>query len=210
MNFKQDEVFALEKDAKKVSFRSSKYDGFQLIEAFYVDETGEEQVDYAYVVGSNKNVFMNTLDNGGGTIEVLSLDDNHYLLTSSMDALLFRIVSRKPYVLAAVSRNKPGEMYKLTDHLVEKGLIILTNYLPEENRNLQYLYNFSTGKVVSSGYDSIEEKEGKIHASYGLATGYLDEEGNFILQGDEEDLRKPFFLSRLFRREKKSVGNFIR
>lgn len=40
MNFKQDEVFALEKDAKKVSFRSSKYDGFQLIEAFYVDETG--------------------------------------------------------------------------------------------------------------------------------------------------------------------------
>lgn len=210
MDFKQDEVFSLENNGKDLSFRTCKYVGFQLVEAFYIDDNGEEQVDYAYVVGANKNVFMNTLDNGGGAIEVLSLDDEHYFLHSSMDALIFRIVSRKPYILASVSRNKPGEMYKLTDYLLEKNLIVLTNYLPEENRNLQYLYNFSSGKVVSSGYDSIEEKNGKIYASYGLATGFLDEEGNFILQGDEEDKKKPFFLTRLFRREKKSVGNFIR
>ena len=71
------------------------------------------------------------------------------------------------------------------------------------------MFNFKEGKIISSGYDTIEVVNKKIKASYGLADGLLDKDGSFILNGDDEDTKKPSFFKRIFRREDKVVGRYL-
>lgn len=207
MKIKQDEVFGLDKK-KDVLQTTTKFDGFDLVEAVYADDV--DTVCYAYVVAPYKNVLFSTLDNGEGKINVVELDEENYLLCSAKHAMILRIVDDKPYILASVVADKPCEMYKAGKFLVDNGLIVLTDYLPDEKRNLQYLFNFKDGKVISSGYDTIDIVNKKIHASYGLADGFLDKDGNFILNGDDEEVKKCSFWKRLFRKEDKVVGRFLR
>lgn len=206
MKIKQDEVFSLYKN-EEVLQTTTKYDGFDLVETVLANDV--DKVLYATVVTPYKNVLFSTLENGEGKIEVFEIDEEHFVLSTIKEAMVIRLIDNKPYVLAAVSASMPTTMYKVPNYLVENNLIVLTDYLPEENRNLQYLFNFKEGKIISSGYDTIEVVNKKIRASYGLADGLLDKDGSFILNGDDEDTKKPSFFKRIFRREDKVVGRYL-
>lgn len=206
MKIKQDEVFSLYKN-EEVLQTTTKYDGFDLVETVLANDV--DKVLYATVVTPYKNVLFSTLENGEGKIEVFEIDEEHFVLSTIKEAMVIRLIDNKPYVLAAVSASMPTTMYKVPNYLVENNLIVLTDYLPDENRNLQYLFNFKEGKIISSGYDTIEVVNKKIRASYGLADGLLDKDGSFILNGDDEDTKKPSFFKRIFRREDKVVGRYL-
>lgn len=206
MKIKQDEVFSLYKN-EEVLQTTTKYDGFDLVETVLANDV--DKVLYATVVTPYKNVLFSTLENGEGKIEVFEIDEEHFVLSTIKEAMVIRLIDNKPYVLAAVSASMPTTMYKVPNYLVENNLIVLTDYLPEENRNLQYLFNFKEGKIISSGYDTIEVVNKKIRASYGLADGLLDKDGSFILNGDDEDTKKPSFFKRIFRREDKVIGRYL-
>ena len=206
MKIKQDEVFSLYKN-EEVLQTTTKYDGFDLVETVLANDV--DKVLYATVVTPYKNVLFSTLENGEGKIEVFEIDEEHFVLSTIKEAMVIRLIDNKPYVLAAVSASMPTTMYQAPNYLVENNLIVLTDYLPDENRNLQYLFNFKEGKIISSGYDTIEVVNKKIRASYGLADGLLDKDGSFILNGDDEDTKKPSFFKRIFRREDKVVGRYL-
>lgn len=206
MKIKQDEVFSLYKN-EEVLQTTTKYDGFDLVETVLANDV--DKVLYATVVTPYKNVLFSTLENGEGKIEVFEIDEDHFVLSTIKEAMVIRLIDNKPYVLAAVSASMPTTMYQAPNYLVENNLIVLTDYLPDENRNLQYLFNFKEGKIISSGYDTIEVVNKKIKASYGLADGLLDKDGSFILNGDDEDTKKPSFFKRIFRREDKVVGRYL-
>lgn len=206
MKIKQDEVFSLYKN-EEVLQTTTKYDGFDLVETVLANDV--DKVLYATVVTPYKNVLFSTLENGEGKIEVFEIDEEHFVLSTIKEAMVIRLIDNKPYVLAAVSASMPTTMYQAPNYLVENNLIVLTDYLPDENRNLQYLFNFKEGKIISSGYDTIEVVNKKIKASYGLADGLLDKDGSFILNGDDEDTKKPSFFKRIFRREDKVVGRYL-
>lgn len=206
MKIKQDEVFSLYKN-EEVLQTTTKYDGFDLVETVLANDV--DKVLYATVVTPYKNVLFSTLENGEGKIEVFEIDEEHFVLSTIKEAMVIRLIDNKPYVLAAVSASMPTTMYKAPNYLVENNLIVLTDYLPDENRNLQYLFNFKEGKIISSGYDTIDIVNKKIRASYGLADGLLDKDGSFILNGDDEDTKKPSFFKRIFRREDKVVGRYL-
>ena len=206
MKIKQDEVFSLYKN-EEVLQTTTKYDGFDLVETVLANDV--DKVLYATVVTPYKNVLFSTLENGEGKIEVFEIDEEHFVLSTIKEAMVIRLIDNKPYVLAAVSASMPTTMYQAPNYLVENNLIVLTDYLTDENRNLQYLFNFKEGKIISSGYDTIEVVNKKIRASYGLADGLLDKDGSFILNGDDEDTKKPSFFKRIFRREDKVVGRYL-
>lgn len=185
---------------------TTEFNGFSLVEAHEVDN--EDEVVYAYATSKGNNVLISTLDNGEGKISVYELDSSHYLLSSMYHAIVLKVFDKTCHILASVSVSKDCELFKIDSILLEHNLLILTDYLQDSNRNLQYLFDFSEGKVISSGYDSIELKNGKLYASYGLADGLLDFDGSFVLTADEEDKKIPFF-KRIFKRNDKVVGRYI-
>lgn len=184
-------------DSAKRSFETYQYDGFYLINE-YVESKTEKKIISSNVISSEKEIIMRST----GKIEIINLSDSNYLINSDEQTLIVEVLDGELEVLTSVSRLEPGAMYKLTEYLNTNGLVVLTNYSDDEKRNFEYLYDFKTGKRISSGFDTIDEINGKLKVTYGLATGDLDLEGNFIMEPDEEDIRPQGFFARLFNKGK--------
>lgn len=184
-------------DKAKRTFDTSQFDSFYLVNE-YVECGKDKKIISSNIISDQKEIIMRSSDE----IEVVLLSKTNYLLNSSEQTMIIEIVDGEVEVLTSVSRLKPGAMYKLTEYLNKNGLVVLTNYSPDEKRNFEYLYDYNTGKRISSGFDTIDEVNGKLKVTFGLATGDLDLDGNFIMEPDEEDLRPQGFFARLFNKGK--------
>lgn len=177
----------------KRKFETYQYDGFYLVNE-YVEAGKDKQIISSNVISNEKEIIMRSSTG----IEVVSLGEINYLINSEEQTLIIEIVNGEVEVLTSVSRLDPGVMYKITEYLNKNGLVVLTGYNKGERRNFEYLYDFKTGKRISSGFDTIDEINGKLKVTYGLATGDLDLEGNFVMEPDKEDIKPKGFFARLF------------
>lgn len=177
----------------KRKFETYQYDGFYLVNE-YVEAGKDKQIISSNVISNEKEIIMKSSTG----IEVVSLGEINYLINSEEQTLIIEIVNGEVEVLTSVSRLDPGVMYKITEYLNKNGLVVLTDYNKDERRNFEYLYDFKTGKRISSGFDTIDEINGKLKVTYGLATGDLDLEGNFVMEPDKEDIKPKGFFARLF------------
>ncbi len=175
------------------TFEMIKYEGFYLINE-YATAKDEKSLLSSNVVNNHKEIIMKSPNE----IEVISLKKSRYLINSTEQTIIVEIEDGEVQVLNSTNRLIPDEMYKLTDFLNNNGVVILTGYDETEKRNFEYLYNYITGKRISSGFDSIDEVNGKLKVTYGLATGDLDLEGNFIMEPDEEYIPPKNIFARLF------------
>lgn len=175
------------------TFEMIKYEGFYLINE-YATAKDEKLLLSSNVVNNHKEIIMKSPNE----IEVISLKKSRYLINSTEQTIIVEIEDGEVQVLNSTNRLIPDEMYKLTDFLNNNGVVILTGYDETEKRNFEYLYNYITGKRISSGFDSIDEVNGKLKVTYGLATGDLDLEGNFIMEPDEEYIPPKNIFARLF------------
>ncbi len=178
-------------------FNTYQYEGFYLVNE-YVKFNEDKKIISSNVISTEKEIIMRS----SNEIEIVALSDTNYLINSTEQTLLIEVVLGEIEVLTSVSRLEPGAMYKLTEYLNKNGLVVLTDYSKDEKRNFEYLYDFKTGKRISSGFDTIDEINGKLKVAYGLATGDLDLEGNFIMEPDEEDVRPKGFFARFFKNNK--------
>ena len=124
------------------------------------------------------------------------------MINSDEQTLIIEVIDGEVEVLTSASRVEPGTMYKLTEYLNKNGVVVLTNYSKDEKRNFEYLYNYKTGKRISSGFDTIDEINGNLRVTYGLATGNLDLEGNFIMDPVRESIRPQSLFDRWFNKGK--------
>lgn len=189
-------IKANDKEAKR-TFDTYQYEGFYLVNE-YAESKKDKKIISSNVISNEKEIIMRSTDK----IEVVTLSSFNYLINSAEQTIIVEIVNGEVEILTSVSRLEPGAMYKLTEYLNKNGLVVLTNYSADEKRNFEYLYDFETGKRISSGFDSIDEINGKLKVTYGLATGDLDLEGNFIMEPDKEDIRPRGFFARIFNKGK--------
>lgn len=179
-------------------YETCKFNSFYVVDE-YVVSGAEKEIISSNVVSDQKEVIMRS----NNEIEVVQLSDSNYLLNSSEQTMIIEIVSGEVEVLTSVSRLEPGAMYKLTEHLIKNGVVVLTNYNELEKRNFEYLYDYNTGKRISSGYDTIDEINGKLKVTYGLATGNLDLDGTFVMEADKTTIARPQgFFQKLFNKGK--------
>lgn len=175
------------------TFETTKYEGFNLVNEYAV--SNDKKIILSSNIVTNQNeIIMKSLNE----IEVVALKNSRYLINSSEQTIIAEIEDGEIQVLNSANRLVPDEMYKITDYLNSHGVVILTDYNEAEKRNFEYLYNYITGKRISSGFDSIDEVNGKLKVTYGLATGNLDLEGNFIMEPDDEYIPPKNIFARLF------------
>jgi len=187
---------SIKSDKAKKSIYTYSYGSFYVANEYAVSGT-EKILLNSRLMNNDKEEIMSSNDE----IKVILLSNKTYLVTSLEKALIIEDFNNEANVLSSVSRSNPGEIYKLSNFLNENGLIVLTDYSNEQKRNFEYLYDFKTGKRISCGFDSIDEVDGKLRVTFGIATGILDLEGNFIMDSIEGYANKPkTFLDRLFNR----------
>lgn len=177
----------------KRTFETFQYDGFYLVNE-YVESNSSKKIISSNVISNEKEIIMKSSNN----IDIVALGEINYLINSGEQTLIIEIVNGEVEVLNSTSGLNTDVMYKVTDYLNKNGLVVLTDYNKDEKRNYEYLYNFKTGRRISSGFDTIDEINGRLKVTYGLANGDLDLEGNFVMEPDKEDVRPKGFFTKLF------------
>lgn len=184
-------------DGARKKFETFQYDGFYLVNE-YVESASDRELISSNVINNEKELIMRS----SSKIEIIKLSDSNYLINSDEQTLIIEVIDGEVEVLTSASRVEPGTMYKLTEYLNKNGVVVLTNYSKDEKRNFEYLYNYKTGKRISSGFDTIDEINGNLRVTYGFATGNLDLEGNFIMDPVRESIRPQSLFDRWFNKGK--------
>jgi len=171
-----------------------KYNNFQVINK-YMTSIDEKILLSSTLMNNNREIIMES----ASEIKVYLLSDDNFLITSKEQAMIIETINNENIIISSVTRSKPGEMYKISRFLKDRGLIILSDYSNDEQKNFEYLYDFNTGRRISSGFDSIDEINGQLKVTFGLATGNLDLEGNFIMDAEEEYSQTDNVFTRIFK-----------
>lgn len=173
---------------------TEEYKGFYIIKEYASSDTDKVLLSSKLTTKSGEKIMESIKE-----IKVILLNHNFYLFSSLHQVIIAQIEDDDFAVLISVESGQKEPAYKLTRFLKAHNLIVLTDYSKDDKREYEYLYNYATGKKLSSGYDSIDEVNGKLSVTFGIAIGDLDLDGNFILQPSivEETPKKGLF-HRLF------------
>lgn len=188
------------KSRKKITEKACKttekkeYQGFSLTNEYVESQEERKLVSSKIITNQNETIMESTT-----AIEVIELNDEIYLINSINQTIVIEVVNDEAEIIINVSRTTAAATYKITDFLKNNRVVILTDYNNDEKRNFEYLYDYTTGKRISSGFDSIDEVDGKLKVTYGLATGNLDLDGTFTMEPDEEYIPPKGFFARLFK-----------